>query len=188
MQEICCEIRAFVGFLLLFIFFLHPIIPAYGEENDLFPFSVGVRAAINARNTSKYDVYQYEMFTSKPLPWTWRWDAGWKLRTRAEATFGVIRGKGEASGIVSIGPDLLLDTPEKRFTASTGGGIGLLGDPMLGDIDFGGPVFFRFHAGLMYHPVEYVSIGYRYYHMSNGHIYGSNSSLNLHQAEISFHF
>ena len=134
------------------------------------------------------DIQQYDVFFARNLPWTKSLDSGWQLESAAELTASALEGDQEDTVSGSVSADLFLVSPERMVSFHSGVGAGLLADDTMGETDFGGPVFFLFHAGasLRLHPR--LALGYRYSHQSNGAIYEKNPSLNLHQIELRFSF
>lgn len=149
---------------------------------------VGLRAGTSLRGE---DIKQYDVFFARNLPWTKPLDSGWQLESAAELTMSVLQRDAEDEGdgfSGSVSADLLLVSPKRLVSFNSGIGAGVLSDSTLGDYDFGGPVFFLFHAGAALHLTPRLTLGYRYSHQSNGKIYDNNPSLNLHQLELRFSF
>ncbi len=150
-----------------------------------FPSATGLRIGTSLMGE---DIEQYDLFFARNLPWTKPLDSGWQLESVGELTASTLHNDQEDGFSGSIAADLFLVSPERRFSFNSGVGAGLLEDYVLGDYDFGGPIFFLFHTGARLHLTPRISLGYRYAHQSNGHIYTKNPSLNLHQIELCFSF
>lgn len=148
-------------------------------------WAVGARIGTSLRGE---DITQADLFLSRKLPWSWSVSPEWNLTTAGELTLSGLHRSDENGASMSISTDLFLTTPLPWLALSTGVGVGLMEDPALGDYDFGGPVFFLFHAGAAVHITPRLCLGYRYGHQSNGHIYENNPSLNLHQLELRWSF
>ena len=159
--------------------------PIAAKVVDEEPWAVGARIGTSLRGE---DITQADMFLSRKLPWSWSITPGWDLTTAGELTLSGLHRSDENGASMSISTDLFLTTPLPRLTLSTGVGAGLMEDPALGDYDFGGSVFFLFHAGAAVRLTPRLCLGYRYGHQSNGHIYENNPSLNLHQLELRWSF
>ncbi len=147
--------------------------------------AIGLRSGLSLRGE---EIHQYDIHLTRDLPWTRGLASGWQLESSGELTANLLHREEEDGLSASLSLDLALLSPGRRFSLGSGVGAGLLEDSVLGEYDFGGPIFFLFHAGakLQLHPR--VSLGYRYSHQSNGHIYTKNPSLNLHQLELQFSF
>jgi hypothetical protein len=166
----------------------------------LFPFFSGISFAEEDKNVTfgtrlatvlddeDGDFQQYEIFGAWPLPWKSRFSSGWQLEPMLDLSVGVLDGEDETGGKFAAGVDLFWFSPDRVVSMVAGMGAGVMTQDVYGDVDFGGPVFFRFLAGLNYWLSPSFSVGYRYLHESNGSIYDKNPSLNMHQFEIRLHF
>ncbi len=134
------------------------------------------------------DFKQYEIFGALQLPWMSHFSNGWQLEPMLDLSMGILDGEGETGGKFAAGVDLFWYSPDRVLSLMAGIGAGVMTEDVYGDVDFGGPVFFRFLAGLNYWLNPSFSLGYRYIHESNGSIYDKNPSLNMHQFEIRLHF
>ncbi|MGB5233317.1 MAG: acyloxyacyl hydrolase [Desulfoprunum sp.] len=172
------------------------IIPAIGTAAKADPtstattketglYSIGARFGTSFRGE---DTDQADIFVARKLPWGRDLSSGWNLGTAGELDLSILQHDDEEVVAGSISTDLILSSPGHRFFLLTGVGAGVLEDEILGDIDFGGPVFFLFHAGAGLRLTPWLSLGYRYSHMSNGSIYDKNPSLNLNMVELRFTF
>ena len=159
--------------------------PIAAQAVDLGPWDVGARVGTSLRGE---DITQADLVLSRKLPWSWSINPGWDLTTAGELTLSGLHRSDENGASISVSTDLFLATPLPRLILSTGVGAGLMEDPALGDYDFGGSIFFLFHAGAAVHLTPRLDLGYRYGHQSNGHIYENNPSLNLHQLELRWSF
>lgn len=144
-------------------------------------YSVGARYGSSFRGE---DTDQADFFVARKLPWGRDLSSGWNLGTAAELDLSLLQHDDEEVVAGSLSADLILSSPKNRFYLLSGIGAGVLEDEVLGDIDYGGPVFFLFHAGAGLRLTPWLSLGYRYSHMSNGSIYDKNPSLNLNMVEL----
>lgn len=162
------------------------LVPAFAMAEDVISaYNAGLRAGTSLRGE---DIVQADVFVSRQLPWTKNFTCGWNLKSSAELALNILHNDEEDGLSASISTDLHLSSPQHRFFFFSGVGAGALEDPVLGDYDFGGPIFFLFHAGAGLQMTHSVSLTYRYAHQSNGHIYINNPSLNLHQLELRYFF
>lgn len=159
--------------------------PITAQTIDERFWTVGARIGTSLRGE---DITQADFFLGRNLPWSWTISPGWDLTTAGELTLSGLHRSDENGASMSISTDLFLTTPLPRLILTTGVGAGLMEDPALGDYDFGGSIFFLFHAGAAIHLSPRLCLGYRYGHQSNGHIYENNPSLNLHQLELRWSF
>jgi hypothetical protein len=172
------------------------IIPAFGTAakadtvpaataKEIGPYSVGARFGTSVRGE---DTEQADIFVARNLSWNRELASGWDLGTAIELDLSLLQHDDEEVAAGSISTDLVLSSPKDRFFLLSGVGVGVLEDDVLGDIKYGGPVFFLFHAGAGLRLTPWLSLGYRYSHMSNGGIYSRNPSLNLSMVELRFTF
>ena len=162
------------------------LIPAAAMAEDVIStYNAGLRVGTSLRSEG---IEQADMFVSRQLPWKKNFTCGWNLQSSAELALNVLQNDEEDGLSASLSTDLHLFSPRHRFSFFSGVGAGALEDPVLGDYDFGGPIFFLFHAGAGLQIAHSVSLSYRYAHQSNGHIYINNPSLNLNQLELRYSF
>mgnify|MGYP000365617205 CR=1 FL=1 len=171
---------------------LSPIVAttSYAAGDRGFSFreaDYGVRIASSFRD-GKTGLTLYELFAALPLPWQTDFANNWHLDSMLDLSLGILDGNGETGGRGAVGIDGLLWSPGRKVSLTSGLGVGVMGEEVYGDIDFAGPVFFRFQAGLSYWFTSGISLGYRYYHESNGSIYDKNPSLNAHLGELRLNF
>jgi Lipid A 3-O-deacylase (PagL) len=159
--------------------------PVAMAEDEIPAYNAGLRVGTSLRGE---DIEQADIFVSKKLPWTKSFTCGWNLRSSAELALNILHNDEEDGLSASISTDLHLSSPQHRYFFFSGVGAGALEDSALGDYDFGGPIFFLFHAGAGLQMTHSLSLSYRYAHQSNGHIYINNPSLNLHQLELRYSF
>jgi hypothetical protein len=156
--------------------------------------SVGVRGAVNFDGigfppSEKEDFEQFEVFGIIGFPGSWEFSTGWEGRYRLNGSVGAIRGAGDIGFITTLSPDLAFTNKEWRVTFDIGGGGALLSKWEFGRQDFGGPFQFVGHGGFSYHLPGNWIVGYRFFHISDGDIYGSdNRGVDLHMLEFSFSF
>ncbi len=165
--------------------FLSTVIPSHAEAAAAGRPDYGVRVGATF---SGEDFQQYEVFGAFSLPWVKNFRDGWRLGSDVDLSAGVLHGAGDTGGKVAGAVDLLLFSPSRQFSMTAGFGAGLQSKEHFGDNDFGGPLYFLFQAGLSYWFTPSFSVGYRFHHESNGSIYDTNPSLNLHAIELRLTF
>jgi hypothetical protein len=150
--------------------------------------AVGIRGGISA--TPKHEFFhQYEAFAVYGLPWEWRASSGWGLVPQLNTTAGALISEGETVFIGSAGPGLSLDKTGSGLALDAGVNVVVLSNDTFGEQDFNGLLQFMAHVGLTYHVDGGMGLGYRFQHLSNGHIYGrGNPGLDLHMVGLSWHF
>lgn len=165
---------------------------AHTKETEVL--SVGIRGGINSETlgippTEKEDFEQYDVFAVVGTPWSWDFSSGWDIRFRLNVSAGTLRAAGDSGFIGEVGPGLAFSNPSWRFTFDIGGGAAYLSEEKYGRQDIGGPVQIIGHGGITYHLPWRISAGYRFHHMSDASIYGSNNrGVDLHMLELSYRF
>ncbi len=159
--------------------------PTQAAETKTLP--IGFRTAMSM-DRSKHYFEQYEIFMLHYLPWKTKFKNNWYMNTKMDIGVAVIDGQGETSGKGSAAVDIFFYPPDSGLSFDTSVGLGLMSDHTHGEVDFGGPIFVRFHTGVNYQFDSGLSVGYKFYHESNGRIYTKNPSLNMHQFELKMHF
>ncbi len=155
--------------------------------------SVGVRGAMNIPAVSlpkgeKEDFEQFDIIGTLGFPGQWTFWSDWNGRYQMNFTAGGLRGAGEWGFIHTTTVGLAFSKPTWRFTLDVGAGGALLSKWKFGDQDMGGAFQFIGHGGLSYHLPWNMIVGYRFHHMSDGDLYGSNRGVDLHMIELRYAF
>jgi hypothetical protein len=149
--------------------------------------ALGFRGSVSAtRHDIAFD--QYEIFASYALPERWRWPAGLDLGFELEGTAGTISAAGETAFIGFLGPRLSLYFLESIVSIEAGSRPAVLSRDRFGGIDLGGRFHFISHLGIRVRLGRFLSVGYRFQHMSNAGLQDPNPGLNLHMLELSSRF
>ncbi len=165
---------------------------AHTKETELL--SVGIRGGLNSNTlgippTEKEDFQQYDVFAVVGTPWSWDFPSGWEIRFRLNLAAGALRAAGEAGFIGEVSPGLAFTKPDWNLTFDFGGGGAYLSREKYGRQDIGGPVQIAAHAGITYHLPWHISLGWRFHHISDAALYGSNNrGVDLHLYELSYRF
>jgi hypothetical protein len=175
--------KIYLSTLVLISCLLYMPVVAVSAESDTY--TTGFRLGTP---TLGEGIEQYEIFFGRALPWSWQLASDWELNSRGELSLNALYQQEENGLSASLATDLVLSSPRYPFVFFAGVGVGVLEDSVLGDYDFGGPVFFLSHAGVSLPLSPRLSVALRYSHQSNGHIYNKNPSLNLCQIEFRFSF
>jgi hypothetical protein len=166
--------------------------PAHAKEVELI--SVGIRAGINSETlgippTEKEDFEQYDAFAVIGLPWSWDFPSGWEIRFRLNATAGALRAAGDTGFIAELSPGIAFTKHSWNLTFDIGGGSAYLSDYTFGSQNIGGHFQIIGHGGITYHLPWDLSVGWRFHHMSDATIYGTdNRGVDLHMLELSYRF
>lgn len=176
--------------LRLFPFFicclLAPIL-SYAEDLDLQ--SLSLRARISEQtllgDDAAEDFDEYDVSANFGLPWEAYPTADWRIGTRLMASAGILRGAGESAVVVSLIPEITLESKGGRFTLDLGAGGALLSRHRFGTQDYGGPFQFALTAGVGIPVFQKLGIGYRYLHYSDAGVNGSDTTgADLHMIEF----
>ncbi len=167
------KFRASFIFLLVGGLLLLLSLPVRAEKPASGQF--GARMGFSAPGAADEYFRQYDLFYDFDLPWHWE-RHGWQITTAADLSAGLLQGGGENAAIGSGG--LLLRFQRWITTLQLGGSVAGLSKHNLGHADFGGPLQFLAYVDLSLKLSRHLSVGGRLQHMSNGHIYHKNPSLN----------
>lgn len=170
----------------LILIFLLSAVPTTGTAGEIGLYSTGIRVGTSVRGE---DTEQGDIFVARKLPWSWKLSTNWNLDSTGELALSVLQHDDEEIMAGSISTDLFMSSTQHKFFFFSGVGAGAMEDEgVVADYDFGGPIFFLFHAGAGLRLTPWLSLSYRYGHQSNGSIYDKNPSLNLNMVEVRFHF
>ncbi|MFQ5992464.1 MAG: acyloxyacyl hydrolase, partial [Nitrospiraceae bacterium] len=152
--------------------------------------ALGVRAGTNQGTVKRgADLERYELYANLGLPWSWEVVSNWNLGTRLNASGGALTGEGETGFIGTLGPSVTLGRERGRIILDIGVGIALLSNDTFGTHDFGGPFQFTADIGITALLLRHVGVGYRFQHMSDATIYGSDGrGMDSHILELSYRF
>jgi hypothetical protein len=170
------------------------VFPVLGHTKEIDLLSVGVRAGVNSRTiglppSEKEDFERYDVFAVIGLPWGWEFPSGWDIRFRLNAAAGALRAAGDTGFITELTPGIAFSKPSWRLTFDIGGGWAYLSDYKFGRQNIGGPFQIIGHGGITYHLPWNVSVGWRFHHMSDATIYGTdNRGVDLHMLEVGYRF
>ena len=165
-----------------------------GHTKEIELISVGTRVGVNSRTigippTEKEDFVQYDVIAVIGLPWSWEFSSGLEIRWRLNATAGALTAAGDVGFIGELTPGIAFTMPSWNLTFDMGGGLAYLSDYKFGRQDIGGPFQVIGHGGISYHLPWNLLIGYRFHHMSDATIYGTdNRGVDLHMLELSYRF
>jgi hypothetical protein len=156
---------------------------------------VGLRMGTQDGNKTGHFL-SYEAFANHRLPWDWRAASGWGVAPQVLASLGILQGAGEEAVFASGGIGIILDKNGPGVSMDIGISPLLMNrrrfghmEPGSGHMDFGSTLQFVSHGGINYRFGNGLTIGYRWQHMSNGHIFypdsNPNPGLNMHILGIS---
>lgn len=150
-------------------------------------YSVGVRSGFSSSDYPRPFV-QSELFGKWLLPRERRFGSNWSLRPRLEVTAGSLWGHGETGFVGTLGPALVLKS--NRFPVAIDAGVRptVISREVYADRDFGIPFQFTSHGGLEWDANPRWKLSYRFQHMSNAGLGGSNPGLNTHMFGVEFKF
>ena len=155
--------------------------------------AVGIRGAINFADAGlppgeKIDFEQVDIVGTLGFPGRWDVPGGWIARYQLTMTAGGLRGNGDLGFISTMIGGIAIT--KKRWNTSLDFGLGcaLLSKWKFPGQNVGGPFQFIAHGGLLFHLPWNLLGGYRFHHMSDGMIYGSNRGVDLHMLELRYHF
>lgn len=175
--------------MLVFLMGTMHVVKAAAEENGWN--EAGIRVGFQEGTRNEY-FRQYEMFAVHGLPWDWRAASGWEVDTNFEISAGALQGGSEVGFIGSAGPGISLNKSGKGLALDLGINIDILDRRRFIRQDFGGILLFGAYMGLSYRFEDWIKVGYRLQHLSNGHIIYPNGTpnpgLDTHVVGVSLNF
>lgn len=165
------------------------IVMAAAEENGWN--EAGIRVGFQEGTRNEY-FRQYEVFAVHGLPWDWRASSGWGVDTNFEISAGALQGGSEVGFMGTAGPGISLNKSGKGLALDLGINIDILDRCKFINQNFGGNLLFGAYMGLSYRFEDWIKVGYRIQHISNGHIFYSyntpNPGLDTHLVGVSLNF
>ncbi|MEJ5348761.1 MAG: acyloxyacyl hydrolase [Desulfosoma sp.] len=146
-------------------------------------FGIGVRSAFTAIE-KKETFHLHELIAYHTLPWDWQWKGGWVVDTFWEIHFGLLSAADEESVLISTGPMVTLQTPWKWLAFMAAFRPAFLEQHTFGKENLGGEIQFTEEIGFNVTLTKYLSIGYRFQHLSNANLYKNNPGLDFHAVEL----
>jgi hypothetical protein len=156
------------------------------NASDETVMDLGIRVGIS-NPREEFDFESFEVFGNYGLPWGWRTPFEWILGTGINGSVGVLIQEGDTALLATLGPVTSFSSPGSRVTLDIGVGFALISEEKVGDHSFGGPFQFIAHGGVSYRLPWNLALGYQFFHISDGGIFGGNG-LNRHLLEISYRF
>jgi lipid A 3-O-deacylase len=130
----------------------------------------------------------YEAFTDYLLPWKWRNDSGLELRTRLDASAGLLERDGTSAFLTTAGPGLALGMFSDTVEIDAGLGGSFVSRHDFPGRNLGGLFLFNIRTGISAYLFQGLGIGYHYQHLSNAYLYAHNPGLNVHMLELKYRF
>ena len=177
------------GLLLSFVCCL--LVPglSYSEDLDLQSFSL--RARFSERTIlgedAPEDFEEYDVSANFELPWKRGFTSGWSMDTLLMASAGTLRGTEKTALVVSLIPEVILESEDGGFTLDLGAGGALFSRHRFGSQDFGGSFQFALTLGVGVPLYENLRLGYRFLHYSDAGVHGSDTTgVDFHMIEFSY--
>ncbi|MFZ5466905.1 MAG: acyloxyacyl hydrolase [Pseudomonadota bacterium] len=123
-----------------------------------------------------------------PLPWRWSLVGDWTVSTGLDVVLGRLRGNGDSSTAVGVGPALRMGPPSGRWYVGLSWRPTYLSRSTFGDLDLGGNIQFESALGAGYWLSEHVSVSYELLHISNGGLDDRNPGWNGQRLGLSYGF
>jgi hypothetical protein len=168
------------------ILFLTLVVPLSSYAANLSLWEVGTRAGYSFEKKD-HDAQQYDVFLRRELPLSWKLSDNFLVGSRAEASAGILTTRANTGFVGSLGPDVYL---EVAGIARIHGGsrLTLISEQKFGDKNLGGAVQFTTHGGVSFNVGSHLTLGYRFQHISNAHLYEQNPGINSNMLEVGFRF
>ncbi|WNC73209.1 acyloxyacyl hydrolase [Thalassotalea psychrophila] len=150
---------------------------SYCAEMDLQSFSIRARVSEDTMlgKDAPEDFEAYDVSLNFDLPWKNYSMSGWGIGTNLMASSGILRGAGKNALVVSLTPELILGTEDRRFIVDLGAGGALFSRHRFGTQDYGGPFQFVLTVGVAVPLYKKLRLGYRFLHYSDAGVNGSDT-------------
>ena len=181
----------FCHLLLMIVLTIALPLPSLAEDFEWT--SVGIRGAVNFKEAGlppgeKVDFEQFDVVGTLGFPGRWEVPWDWRARFQLNTTAGALRGDGETGFISTVTGGIAVTKEGWPVTFDFGGGGALLSKWKFPGQNIGGPFQFIAHGGFLLYLPWNVMAGYRFHHMSDATIYGSNRGVDLHMLEVRYRF
>jgi len=167
------------------------LIPAPVQAVELEPQSLTLRARLSEQTVlgeeAPEDFKEYDLAANFKLPWPIYSGSSWGVGTRLMASTGLLRGSGKTALVVSLIPELTLESNDGRFVLDVGAGAALMSRHRFGTQDYGGPFQFALTAGFNLPLYKQWGVGYRFLHYSDAGVNGPDTTgADFHMIEFSY--
>ena len=133
---------------------------------------IGVRGGTGQRHGENFN--QWEITAAYQLPWDWKLNSDWQINTRLNTSIGALDGESKTAAIFTLGPGLLLMSPDSSFSFEAGISPTLLSRNRFKKVDFGSAFQFTSFIGLNYSIDQHIIVNACFQHMSNAGIDDEN--------------
>ncbi len=118
----------------------------------------------------------WDLWANARLPWLLQYNAsGWGVETRLLSSVGLMKGKEDYAGVLSVLPTLAFGSRDARYSFDLGVGVALLSRHKFAQQDFGGYAQFALTAGISVALYKRIGLGYRFMHYSDAALYGTDT-------------
>ncbi|GJL64691.1 MAG: hypothetical protein NPIRA04_33450 [Nitrospirales bacterium] len=155
---------------------------------------IGIRGGFNAEYvaippTEKEDFEQFGIFGAYRFPKQYYYDSGWEIYFRMNGSLGALRGDGDLGFIGTVSPGIVFWYPDWNISINGGPGLAYISREKYGRQDLGGPIQIVGQGGLTYYVTDHIGIGWRFHHISDAGIWGSdNRGVDVNLFELTYKF
>ncbi|HEY9033007.1 MAG TPA: acyloxyacyl hydrolase [Pseudomonadales bacterium] len=146
--------------------------PACAEGLDIESYAFRARVSeqtVLGRDAPE-EFEEYDVSASIDMDWHF-FSLDWRLMGSA----GLLRSSGKNALALSVIPEILFATADKRFMLDIGAGGALFSKYRFGSQDYGGPFQFALTLGLRIPLYKKLGVGYRFMHYSDAGINGPDT-------------
>jgi hypothetical protein len=154
---------------------------------DTNVFSLGARSGFSSTDFGD-PFWQTEAFATYDWRKPWQLVSPWTLTPRLEGTLGDLSRNGENGFVGTMGPVVVLRYGQFPLVLDAGIRVTILSRMVYDNRDFGYPLQFTSHAGLIWEISSRWQMSYRFQHMSNAGLGSSNPGLNTHMLGVGYRF
>ncbi|GJL55164.1 MAG: hypothetical protein NPIRA02_22960 [Nitrospirales bacterium] len=155
---------------------------------------IGIRGGFNAEYvaippTEKENFEHFDIFGAMRFPKQYYYESGWEIYFRMNGSLGALRGDGDLGFIGTISPGIVFWYPDWKMSINGGPGLAYVSREKYGRQDLGGPIQIVGQGGLTYYVTDHVGIGWRFHHISDAGMWGSdNRGVDVNLFELTYKF
>jgi len=143
-------------------------------------YKSGIRTSLDQSRKGNTDLHFYEFFIMTDYPINFIKDNLSDLQLKLEYTIGLLEDDSTNSLLFSFGPVAEFNIYDNKIFLSGGISPSFMTKHTFNNLELGGSFNFISQIGVMFSPIEYIAIGYRFEHSSNAGFYENNPGFNIH--------
>jgi len=152
------------------------------------PFFSATGFRLNADDEQNFTLDGFEIFGTTKATYSQQISKNFAVKLNFETAIGLLTGEDQTASYVRFAPVLALDLAGSPISLTLSSGPTLISEHTFGNLELGGMLQFTSSLGVDVAINEAWTLGYRYNHTSNAHIYVPNPGFNMHSLSIAHKF